>query len=382
MEFNFWLKIFKRAIIFFILLVLSCASSLKFPQIDFEEKDSDWRSFRDDQSNLDGRDFDITLPLKLLWRKKVGPSYSTPLILDEMVVIGSLDQKIVFLGLNSGDKLGSYPLSFPLSITPCADESVLYFTEGKGNSNLFALSLKSGALVWNKRLRGLSSSPITIKVALFIGTEKGELLCLNKINGELLWKHKAGDFIYSTAVFSEEALYFGSGDRKIYSLDLSSGKLIWSYETEGAIYASACMDEKTLFLGSADGYFYALESSSGELLWKFKTEGSIHSSATRGKGMVFFGSNDGHLYALSSKDGELVWSFKTDGPIHSSPIMVGDKLFFGSLDRSFYGLNSLNGELVFQYETGGMIYASPSFSGGRILFASMDGYLYCLGEKE
>jgi len=379
LKFNFPLKIFTGAYIFFTLLVLSCASSLKFPQIDFEEKASDWRSFRDKQCNQEKRDFNISLPLRLLWKKKVGPSYSTPLIIDDMVIIGSLDKKITFLELNSGDKLGSYPLSFPLSITPCAGESVLYFAGGESNSNIFALNLKSGELIWDKRLRGLNSSPTITKKALFAGTDRGELLCLDKINGKQLWKYKTGDFVYSAAVFADEALYFGSGDQKIYRLDVSSGDLIWSYMTNGAIYTTPCMDEKTLFSGSADGYFYALELLSGELLWKFKSGGSIRSSAVRSNGMVFFGSNDGNLYTLSSKDGKLVWSFETDGPIHSSPIVVGDYLFFGSLDGYVYGLNSSNGEIIFRYKTGGMIYASPSFYEGRILIASTDGYLYCFG---
>ncbi|MDP2959925.1 MAG: hypothetical protein Q8N71_00750, partial [candidate division Zixibacteria bacterium] len=126
--------------------------------MDFKEKDSDWRSFRYDQINQTIRDFDISLPLKLLWKKKVGPSYSTPLILEEMIIIGTLEQKLVFLDFNTGEKLGSYSLDFPLAITPGADESVLYFNGGKENSNLFALNLKSGALVWKKRVRDISSS--------------------------------------------------------------------------------------------------------------------------------------------------------------------------------------------------------------------------------
>ena len=384
MGFNLWLgkslfgmKVIKRVFVIFIFLFWGCASSLKFPRVDFKEKDSDWRSFRYDRINQAIQNSNINLPLKLLWKKKVGPSYSTPLILEEMIIIGTLEQKIVFLDFNTGEKSGSYSLDFPLSITPCADESILYFNGGKENSNLFALSLKSGALVWKKRLRDISSSPMIIKGGLFVATEGGEFLSLNKINGEEFWKYGVGDFIHSAATFSGEALYFGSGDGKVYSLEIDSGKKIWSYETEGAIFASPSIEGKALYLGSADGYFYALDRSSGELLWKFKTGGSIYSSASTDKEKIYFGSNDGHLYALSLKSGELVWSFETDGPIHSSPLIIGDKIFFGSLDGNFYGVNSSTGEMVFKYKSGGMIYASPSFSKGKILIPSMDGYLYC-----
>lgn len=374
------LRIYKNAIIFFILLFFGCASGLKFPHMDFKEKDSDWKSLRDDQHNLGARDADIALPLKLLWRKKIGPSYSTPLILDQMVIIGSLDRKMMFLELGTGDKLGSYSLSSPISVTPCADEGVLYFSQGAKSSHLSALNLKDGTLIWEKSFSGSNPSPAILENMLFIGTDNA-LFCLSKVNGEKIWRYESGEFVNSTPAFSGNALYFGSGDKKIYSLDMNSGKLNWSYETLGAIYASPCIEEaRSLFIGSTDEYFYALELARGRLLWKYKTGGSIRSSPTLKEDMVYFGSNDGLLYALSTEDGRLVWNFETDGPIHSSPIIVGDKLFFGSLDGVFYGLNSSNGEMLFKYRTGSMIYASPSFSQGRILIASTDGYLYCFGK--
>jgi len=370
------LKIFKSSITLFFLLALSCASTLKFPQTNFEEKDSDWRSFNDHRHTRNVNSFNLNSPVKLLWKKKVGPSYSTPLILQKMIVLGTLDEKIIFLELDSGEKLGSLGLSSPLSLTPTIKDSVLYSPGGK-DDNLLALNLKNGKSIWKKKLRDINSSPITAEGALFVGTRRGLFFGLNSMNGEELWQFKTGDFIYSTPAFSGETLYFGSGDSKIYSLDMKTGKPFWSYKTEGSIYASPCITDKALFLGSADGFFYAIDRFSGELLWKYKTEGRIHSSASQDNGAIFFGSNDGYQYALSLEKGELLWRFKTDGPIRSAPLVIGGKVFFGSLDGYFYELNSSNGELLFKYKTGGMIFASPSFSEGRILIPSTNGYLYC-----
>lgn len=368
--------IFKILAVVFLLLSLSCASTVKFPHTDFQEKDSDWRSLNDLKPARNISDFNLNSPVKLLWKKKVGSSYSTPLIVQQMVALGTLDEKIIFLELGSGKKLGSVKLSSSLSLTPAIKDSILYSPGGK-DDYLFALNLKNGKSIWKKKLRDLSSSPITAEEALFVGTRRGIFFGLNSLNGVELWQFKTGDFIYSTPAFSGETLYFGSGDSKIYSLDMKTGKSYWNYKTEGTIYSTPCITDKALFFGSTDGYFYSLDRFSGELLWKYKTEGAIHSTASRSRESIFFGSNDGYLYALSSDKGELLWKFETDGPIHSSPLVIGDKVFFGSLDGYFYELNSINGELVFKYKTGGMIYASPSFSDGKILIPSTNGYLYC-----
>jgi len=368
--------IIRRAIVAVTLLTLSCASTLKFPHTDFEEKDSDWRSFNDLRHTRNVSSLNLNSPVKLLWKKKVGPSYSTPLILQKMIVLGTLDEKIIFLELDSGKKLGSLGISAPLSLTSTIKDSILYSPGGK-DDNFFALNLKNGKSIWKKKLRDVSSSPITAEGVLFVGTRRGLLFGLKNLNGDELWQFKTGDFIYSTPSFSGETLYFGSGDGKICSLDMKTGKLFWSYKTEGSIYSSPCITDKALLVGSSDSYFYALDRFSEKLLWKYKTGGRIHSSVALSQGSVLFGSNDGYLYALSLEKGELLWKFKTDGPVQSSPLVIGDKVFFGSLDGYFYELNSSNGELVFKYKTGGMIFASPSFSEGKILIPSTNGYLYC-----
>jgi len=368
--------IFKSLTVALFFLTLGCASTVKFPHTNFEEQNSDWRSLNGLKPARDINDFNLNSPVKLLWKKKVGPSYSTPLIVQKMVALGTLDEKIIFLELDTGKKLGLVKLSNSLSLTPAIKDSILYSPGGK-DDNLFALNLKNGKSVWKKKLRDLSSSPITAEEALFAGTRRGILLGLDCLSGAELWQFRTGDFIYSTPAFSGETLYFGSGDGKIYSLDMKTGKAYWNYKTAGSIYSTPCITDKALFLGSADGYFYALDRFSGELLWKHKTEGAIHSTAARSRESIFFGSNDGYLYALSSDKGELLWKFETDGPIHSSPLVIGDKIFFGSLDGYFYELNSNSGELVFKYKTGGMIFASASFYEGKILIPSTNGYLYC-----
>lgn len=372
-------KIHKYSSVLLVLLLLGCASSLKFPRMDFKKQDTDWRSFRDGQNNPGARDAYTNTPLKLLWREKIGPGYSTPLIVGQMVITGSVERKINFLKLGSGDKIDSYSLSFPISVTPCMDESILYFSEGKASSALSALNLKSGNTIWQKKFKGIGSPPIVSADMLFIGTDNS-IFCLDKMKGEIIWKYETGGNVYSMPAFSDDALYFGSTEGGIYCLEKNSGKLNWSYETQGAIYASPCIGDEALFLGSTDGYFYALGLARGESLWKYRSGGSIYSSAVRNKGKVFFGSNDGCLYALSTEDGSLAWKFETDGPIRSSPVIAGEILFFGSLNGNFYGLNSSSGEMVFKYESGGMFYASPSVSRGRVLISSTDGYLYCFGK--
>ena len=179
---RFWLKIIRSVIIILILFALGCASTLKFPHTSFEEKDSDWRSFNDLRHTRNASSFNLNSPVKLLWKKKVGPSYSTPLILLKMIVLGTLDQKIIYLKLDTGKKLGSQGLSASFSLTPVIKDSILYSPGGK-DENFFALNLKNGKSIWKKKLRDVSSSPITVNGELFVGTRRGLLFGLKNTNG-------------------------------------------------------------------------------------------------------------------------------------------------------------------------------------------------------
>jgi len=371
-----------------LLLVTSCARTLKFEKLGSYDLPG-WKSFRGDPQNTAYIPLTIGVPNKLLWKYNAKrPLKSSPIVVGKIVVIGSLDKRVHFLDALFGKDLGVYKVSSPVSTSACGEDVRIYFGLDKGRKEaLFALNLRTGEILWKKKLGDLSSSPALCGDKIFVGSVSGILKALNKNTGEVIWEFETKASIISTpacdghssSTSGERVICFGSTDGYLYALDIESGGVRWKFKAEGAIYSSPAIRNGTVFFGSVDGNLYALNLGDGSLMWKFKTQADVYSSPAVAESLVYIGSNDYFMYAVNQKSGELCWKFGTEGLIRSSPIAVGNKLFFGSHDGNFYVLNRFTGKLLWKYQTKGMISSSPAYYDGRIYIASEDGFLYCFG---
>jgi eukaryotic-like serine/threonine-protein kinase len=370
-----------------LLLGISCASPLQFDKVNSSDI-SNWNSFRKDCQNTAYDPSPIETPNKLLWKYDTKKALkSSPIIMNKVVVIGSSDKRVFFINALSGKNLSVQKVYSSVSTSACGDDATVYFGLDRGKETFFAQNLKTGKILWEKKLGDLSSSPALSGDKIFVGVSNGTLWALNKITGEKIWEFNTKYTIFSTpacnssssSVMDEEIIYFGSTDGYLYALSSDSGSVKWKFKADGGIYSSPAIKNGMIFFGSVDGCLYALNLMDSSLVWKFQTQADIYSSPAVTESLVYIGSNDYNMYAVNQQTGELIWKFKTEGLVHSSPIAVGDKLFFGSYDGNFYVLNRFTGKLLWKYQTKGMISSSPAYYDGKIYIASEDGFLYCFG---
>ena len=171
---------------------------------------------------------------RVLWRKTIYPSESSP-----VVTAGS-----VFVGDWSG--------------------------------RIYAFKQRSGKLRWVRKLRGQVKSGVSIAgEQLYVGDYSGHVYALDIRSGKILWQAKAqrrfghaGNFYGSPAV-AYGRVYIGATDGKVYSFGASSGKLRWSQSTGGFVYASPAVWRDRVFAGSYSHRFFAFDAATGAILWQF-----------------------------------------------------------------------------------------------------------------
>jgi outer membrane protein assembly factor BamB len=181
----------------------------------------------------------------------------------------------------------------------------------------------------------------------------------------LVWKYNAGAEIESTPLAFEDKIFIGTNSGELICLD-SEGSLIWEYSTKGKIVAKPIVDtldsnNKKILVGSIDGNMYCIDFS-GNLLWKFKTNGAIYGTAVvsdldkNGTSEILFGSCDNSVYCLNT-EGKKIWSFETDFWVVSPP-MIADidkdgkkEIIVGSFDHNIYILDS-SGSYLMDYTPG------------------------------
>jgi outer membrane protein assembly factor BamB len=226
---------------------------------------------------------------KIRWRKTIGPSETSPLLI--------------------GDRL--------------------YVGDWRGW--VWALDARSGRTLWRYRTGGaLKGGVASAGGRLYVGSYDGHVYCLSA-RGKLIWRASAqprlygkGRF-YSTPALAHERVYIGSTDGKVYSFGAETGKLRWSRSTGGYVYASPAVWNDLVLAGSYSNRLYALDAATGEIRWSFDAHGKISGSATVIGNVVYFATLNRHTYALDARTGKLLWSFP-DGK-YTPAVAVPGRLF-------------------------------------------------------
>ena len=154
--------------------------------------------------------------------------------------------------------------------------------------------------------------------------------------------------INSSPAIWDGLLFVGSNDGNIYCLDALTGKKIWNYNTGGIISdSSPAVAYGYVYVGSMDGNVYAFNALTGEKIWNYTTYCSysgygVESSPAVAGGVVYVGSDDGNLYAFNASTGTKLWDYRVQSefnkfghPQHmpSSPAIANGRIYIGSLDH-------------------------------------------------
>jgi outer membrane protein assembly factor BamB len=232
------------------------------------------------------------------WRKTIGPSESSPLLVGNRLYVGDWDGRVWALDARSGRTIWRYPTRGPIK----------------------------GAVAYNAG-------------RLYVGSYDGHVYCLGAQKGRLIWKAKAQRRLYgksrfySTPALAYGRVYIGSTDGKIYSYGATTGRLLWSYGTGDYVYSSPAVWNRLVFAGSYSKQFYALDAATGELRWKFKANGEISGSPTVIGNVVYFATLERRTYALSARTGKQLWTYP-DGK-YTPVVAVKGRLFLVGFGKVF-----------------------------------------------
>ncbi len=237
---------------------------------------------------------------KIRWRRRIGPTESSPLVANGLVYVGDWRGRV------------------------------------------YALDERTGRIRWSFATDGKIKGAAALSGNLLVvGSYDHHVYALDARSGRLRWRAAAqprlgprGTF-YSTPAIAYGRVYIGSTDGKVYSFGARSGKLRWSHGTGGYVYASPAVWRRLVLVGSYDERFYALDAATGDVRWRFRANGPISGSATVLDGVVYFATLNERTYALDARTGRQLWTFP-DGKY--TPVVADrDRLYLLGYAR-LYGM--------------------------------------------
>jgi len=200
-----------------------------------------------------------------------------------------------------------------------------------------------------------------------------------------VWNYQDKSDIGSGAAVANDLVFATNTNGEIIALNRKNGQPSWKFKTNGKIYAIPAVDEQVVVAGSSDGNIYAVSAKNGQLLWKVKTGKAVLGNPVIKKGIVYIGSSDGHFRAIQLKNGNIVWDYAdVIGFVVTTPLLYKNSIYFGCWNNDFYCLDLLTGKLTWKWNNGsGNRMFSPAAcypvaANNRIFIVAPDRYMTAL----
>jgi outer membrane protein assembly factor BamB len=228
----------------------------------------------------------------LRWRRELGPTESSPLVVGTAVVVGDWD------------------------------------------GNVWAIDARTGRTRWRTRLDGaVKGSLARAGRRLFIGTYGGSVYALGARTGVVLWRSGGHGQFYSSPAAAYGRVFIGSLDEGVYAFGQATGDVLWTRPTGGYVYASPAVARGVVLVGSYDHRFYALDVGTGAIRWSFAANGAISGAASVIRRVVYFSTFAERTYALRVADGHVLQTWP-DGKY--SPVAADEhRLYLVGLGRLY-----------------------------------------------
>jgi outer membrane protein assembly factor BamB len=243
--------------------------------------------------------------------------------------------------------------------------------------------------------------PIIVGDRLFVTTNDGRVVALNRKTGKVAWKRDMGYLAASSPAYGAKRIYVTILERergmragRVAAMRAKDGKLVWSRPLASRSESSPVYDDGHVYFGAEDGSVYALGARKGTVDWKYRAGGAVKGGLALADGKLYFGAYGGTVYALWQRSGREAWSTGTSGAqfglssgnFYSTPAVAFGRVYIGNTDGNMYSFSSESGSLAWRRGTGSYVYASPAVAhvpGGEptVYFGSYDGTFYALDAR-
>ncbi|MEO6406076.1 MAG: PQQ-binding-like beta-propeller repeat protein, partial [Ferruginibacter sp.] len=218
--------------------------------------------------------------------------------------------------------------------TPAVINDLVVFGDQQGK--MMALSIANGKPRWFYKTSGsIFSSPAVWKENIVFGSADGNIYCLNN-KGKLNWKLKTGAAVLGSPLIEGNTVFIGGSDHTFRAIDIRSGKALWSFNgLDGPVVSNPVIANDKIIFGAWDTYLYSLDKNNGKLNWKWSNGSSVRNFSPASctpvihNGIVYIVAPDRYLSAIDISTGKTLWRSNEAAVRESIGISEDSSLVYG-----------------------------------------------------
>lgn len=292
---------------------------------------------------------------------------------------------------------------FYSDLSPVWDGSAVYAADRKGIVK--ALELESGKEIWSvdlsKRtgflsanLSALLSGGLTVSGNhIYIGTERGTVIALNKEDGSVVWDVEVAGEALSRPVANDGLVIVHTSNGMLQALDENSGEIKWTVNMDTPSLSLRGESAPSIAYGAAivggdNGRVSAVLLSQGQLIWQQRIS-QVTSSTEIGRlddvdmtpiiddGTIYAIAYNGTLAALDMRSGQIKW--KRDLGSVNNMVLSGENLYLVDQNDRVLSVRKSDGVTLWTQEdllNRGL--SAPEMYNGYLVVGDKEGYLHWL----
>jgi outer membrane protein assembly factor BamB len=333
----------------------------------------------------------FTRPFRKIWNFSVENLLSLNIASDNAseLLLTTIDGKISLLDSETGEKhweseMGGRIVSKPfienienniyLVTEPSVDASkntsdlaeIETGTENRNESNystVRSLNIKTGLTEWQTKIPEetnaanaekadiINSEPdqkflYTFNSSLLLIDKFGNLMCLNRENGTLLWKRELNLKLSTKPLFIHDKIILSTTEKQIAFVSLEDGQILYKFPISEAVSALNYIEEKNQIIwggrgGNVTSLIIDIKNQTKNIVWKFRNGAEISDLTLTNRG-ILVSSFDNFMYLISEERGELIWKKRLGGRISDAPLIKAGYITVTNIADSSAAILDLN----------------------------------------
>jgi len=328
----------------------------------------------------------FTLQKKVEWVfAGLGPIEANPVVANGTLYVTCRDRNLYAISTDDGQ------LQFELSLGIFGDTraSVAVANEvvavGTGRGEVIGVDAVNGQVLWRRQIGPAISADLTASPDghMFLVTQdEGEIFALTPSTGEVIWNEDVAATPGTGVDVAGSLVYVGSYDnRQLTVLQVEDGSAAWQAGLPGPTATRPVVSGTYALLGSDDFNVYVVDVFSKKRIARLPTRGMVKARPTVIARDVYFGSMDGAFYCYGLRgEGGMKWRRPLGAAIIGEATVGRANLYVGVTNGTLYCLSRATGKTVWMFQTGGKIVSRPILVNGMIFVTSMDGKVYAMKE--
>ena len=308
---------------------------------------------------------------------------------------------ITYTELNVSQDLKNIPVTVQPSLNNNNELTDLY-----GNQQHLAINhilSKHPKIKWCQKLgkRPIVSNILVLKNCIFMINGNGNLCCLDKRSGKLIWEKEISKQPrygrFSGGITTDgRMIYAVTNTSEVSAFDITNQKVIWKKTLDDmGKGAPVCACGKVI-VSTASNRTYALNPKDGSVLWGYKASKEQETLAVLGTPAVYKDNiicvySNGDVVSLRISDGSVIWSdvlvpkslLRSGGSlslhISASPIVIGDKVLVINAFSTMSMFNAQTGNRIWSKDIGSV--SHPAVIDHNWMFMLSDTDLLCMSIK-